>query len=1063
MIPIYASKPTRSFCFVAPEPSLIPTITSSPTATPSPTTGPSLSLSPLMAGEPVLPPSEDGTAGASNAPTTDADINTTESPTLSTNDQPMVATAGTSKAEQPVGTNLSFDLYSLTFELEDAVQPTRSQDYYDLTSSTQSVLKRFMDRTFKEYPLSILVDFQTELVRTGMSSGSAIFVVFQSTAVFDSGSFVIPEASQVEGTLREAFAKDQELWFEYISALQELDPDNAFSSVINVVYSTEIPSETSSSSQSSSTTTAAIAAAAAGVAILSIGFYVIKRRHDSMIPEDSHSTSKDFRSRFFGYGTSTATVAETAAYDASSVAVRRGGPDTSSDKDDTDAEEGTISDTIATSNDDGEVQDEVQSKEKSHADSYVLSNAVADQMSGRKDDWDDYRTYSFADKEDPEDENDDDCSNYSDDAIGSQIQSEESIEAMSQTDESSRKPTRRWHAWRERSKAREQSAHASARSINEKENAPLLHADQAEGETLSEDIIQPAESKAQALHALPKPQGSAKENNDYTKQTEKRLEQQKQELDALKRLQEESKRHDEANIAKKKEALEEWLRRENVARLNEENRLVDERLKSELAKIKAEEAARTAEEFRLKEEMMFVAEKEAFEARLRMQRETREVEERKLRRARANFEALILEEKKERLLLERHLADEKKAADDALKAAEEKAKRAERKIKDERLKLNAAKKALEIKQQVQEKDESLLLLKEEEEYLRRIRAEELARNENLKAEREAALAFDIRKLQELKFEEKERALQALHSKEINGVNVSSLNIVTETDADEGNSRAIWPNLSEDDSDAERMAIALRLAQSWESSSVNANCPQKDHVTGVRLARSWDSKALQETQIASHDLPHADPRCDETEVSLRKGENPISSKNDCASFKNVHEMKNEQPDDGDADDSSDTSEVAILGTRSTDIEDHKEGEEEPNEKGIVPARSQGGSRTLQDYAPKLVPKIGPPRFGPAQFIAPWSDDTNGRGGQDIDRKKKGKRSNHTNPVKRRSFNVAGRDQDNDGYAESQSSEKTPDPDFRIGDCESIESDDTCSLYSARTDATTASGFPKMFPR
>lgn len=898
--------------------------------------------------------------------------------------------------------------------------PTRSQDYYDLTNSTQLVLKKFMTRTFKEYPLSILVDFQTEFVRTGVSSGSEIFVVFQSTAVFDFGSFVIPEASQVEGTLREALDKDKELWLEYISALQELDPENAFSSVVNVVYSTELPPEPNSSSQSSSSTSsaAAIGAAAAGVAVVLIAVFVIKRRRDtSVLADNLTQPQKKHRSRFFNNGNSAVTVAETTAFDVSSEAVRLGSTTSPDEELHADVEEGgTISSTTSTCDNGREDRNEtLQDIHSIHNSSGDYNSLNVDQSARANSDWDEYRTYSFNDKEAPEDENADDYSNYSVDAITSQSHSEESIESMSLGAAWKNRSTKRWEPWRKQSSAR-------TKLETDKDESPLQ-----------------IRSNAQALNNLP---GKSQELSFASDTKKDALDRQVRELNAQTRLQEDSKKQEEADFAKKKADLEEWVRKEQVLRLQEEDRLANERLQAELAKIKAEEAARTAEELRLKEERRFAAEKEAFEARLKLQEKARRIEEQKLRRVKANFEALILEEKKERLILEQRLAEEEKAADAALQAAEEKARRAELKIAEATLELNAAKEALEIKQQEQQETESGLLLKEEEEYLKRIRAEELARAENIQAEKEAALAVDIRKLQQRKFEEKQKTLDALRAKEASGGILSHLKISSQIEDKDVNERASLLDAADDAVNAERLAIAIRLAQSWDSPSVVADIPPKD--IGMRPAQSWDSATIQESRKDVHYQSHSDSQstcgCDDTDANKAK------------------------PDGGDADDGGDAPEVAVVGARNS-IEDQKDQKGPVKEKLDVSARSARRPRTLQDYdTSKPVRKIGP-----AQFISPWSDDTDIADGNKL--KEKGKRRKHRNTANHRPFNFSGRDVDNFSLSESKQSqerEKNLDSDIRSGDSEtvtseSVVSDDSCSIYSARTNATTLSGFSKILPR
>jgi hypothetical protein len=980
---------------------------------------------------------EIGSQLSSSAPSTDEDTTTAEAPTSSLlNEQGAVVGAGAQNTAHSPDIKVSFALYALTYKFEDSVMPTRSQDYHDLTNSTQSVMKNFMARTFKEYPLSILVDFQTEFVRTGVSSGSHIFVVFQSTAVFDYGSFVIPEASQVEGTLREALDRDMELWLEYISALQELDPDNAFSSVIDVVYSTDLPPEPtggsqSASSSSSSSSGTAIGAAAAGVAVVLIAVFVIKRRRDSPVLEDKvRQPQKNYRSRFFNNGNSTATVAETTAFDTSSKAIGRGSTNSPNEDLLADAEErGTLSNTTAASYDDSEERNESRQSLTGEVPARAYS------------DWDEYRTYSFNGKEAPEDEKDD-YSEFSVDAIASQFHSEESAESTSVVAESTQR-FKRWQPWRKQSSTR------------------------SEWESDRDESSLHLRSNTQALNSLTGT-GNSQEPSVASDTKKDALDRQMHELNCLTRSQEQSKRQEKVDFARKKADLEAWLRKEQAIHSEEEDRLANERLQAELAKIKAEEAARTAEDLRLKEERRFAAEKESFEARLKLQEKARKIEEQKLRRSRANFEALILQEKHERLILEQRLAEEEKAADEALKAAEQKARRAELRIAEETLKLNAAKEALEIRQQKQAEAECGLFLKEEEEYLKRIRAEELARAENIKAGKEVALAVDIRKLQQRKFEEKQKALEALRVKEVSSGARSPFEIPSQTDDKGIDVRASLLETAENATDSERLALALRLAQSWDSPSVLADISQSD--IGMRLAQSWDSSTIQEFQDGVKDQSqpkhHSTRNCsscslmnDDKEVIWPEKALVCNSEIFADDVKKFEDNK-ANLDEGDGDDRSDTSEVATMGTRSG-IEDRKEQNSPVKVKFDVSARSVRRPRTLQDYdTVKPLRKIGP-----AEFISPWSDDLDIAG---IEIKEKGKRRKPQNTTKTRSFNVFGGDLGNNRISQSQDGENNLDPDIKITDSatvtsESVESDDSCSIYSVRTNATTSSGFSKILRR
>ncbi|KAG7341636.1 hypothetical protein IV203_023589 [Nitzschia inconspicua] len=88
----------------------------------------------------------------------------------------------------------------------------------------------------------------------------------------------------------------------------------------------------------------------------------------------------------------------------------------------------------------------------------------------------------------------------------------------------------------------------------------------------------------------------------------------------------------------------------------------------------------------------------------------------------------------------------KEVANESLRRAVKSAKDAEYKVKLERRKIKMAKEAMEAsqkEQQEREESQESSFLKEEENYLKQLRAAEAAREEESKANKEAARAFDI--------------------------------------------------------------------------------------------------------------------------------------------------------------------------------------------------------------------------------------------------------------------------------------------------------------------------------
>jgi hypothetical protein len=608
--------------------------------------------------------------------------NKIEMPTTTMNDTAAVDV--TKSLVEPV----AFSLYSLTYVIEDGSMPSREEDISELTAVTRSVFKQYMEDYFEEFPLSILVGFETEFVRMGTNVQNEAYVVYRSVAIFDEGSFVIPESEQLELTLEEALQPDESLWVEYISALQQLNPKNAFADTVNVAYAADTPSTSKprASVGDSSSAVAAIAVAAAGVTVVAIGLFVLRRKRKAnmdLLAEKGVGTAKQSQhSRFL----LRRNIAES---------------DTGSDTFNASLEGLQTVPLTSTNGSTAGLDGEIASIAN------CSSVYTSRERSTKADDWSKYKEYSF-----DQNESGDDCTEYSDDAIASTA--EDIIVRTTLPDERPRRTSGKSHPWRE----------VPSGELTERQRGALISAD-PEGET--------SEHKKKEAHQ---------------------------------RSQEEAKKLQEKKLAVERAALEDWLRKEKMARLEEEERLSEEKHKAELAKIEAEEAARVAQALRAKEEQRFAAEREAFDSKLKQKEKARKYEENKLLVAKANFEAMISKEREERKALELRLLQEKKAADESLKKAEKRARDAESKIKLEQRRLKEAKEALEAKQKKFEaKNEVLRFSEEEDRYLRQLRAAEAAREEDLKASKNVERAIDIRKLQQLRFQEKEKDLDTLRLKE----------------------------------------------------------------------------------------------------------------------------------------------------------------------------------------------------------------------------------------------------------------------------------------------------------
>lgn len=210
---------------------------------------------------------------------------------------------------------VSFAQYSLTFSLMDSVKPTRRDDYFELQATTESTFKDFMVRSYVSNNVSYLKDFEVEFVKTGVSGLDEIFVVFQSTAIFD---LTFPgELSKVQSTLSDGLAQDQTLWMEYITSLQELDPDNAFSSTIRIAYSESIPNEKLSGHSTMSTADMIAYSAAACITLLSMAAFIAKRSNNQTEFDNSYSFEKSTGSK--SNESCQSTVAETLTCASSSI------------------------------------------------------------------------------------------------------------------------------------------------------------------------------------------------------------------------------------------------------------------------------------------------------------------------------------------------------------------------------------------------------------------------------------------------------------------------------------------------------------------------------------------------------------------------------------------------------------------------------------------------------------------------------------------------------------------------------------------------------------------------
>jgi hypothetical protein len=468
---------------------------------------------------------------------------------------------------------ITFNLYSLVFTFMDSVIPTRREDYNELVTATKSKFKDFMIRLYESDDISNLKDFEVEFVKTGVSDFEEVFIVFQSSAIFDSDSSALPENSKVQSTFGNALARDKQLWMEYITVLQELNPDNAFSSTVNVMYMEGIPNE-KVNVKSTSRADKITYFAAAGITVLSIIAFVAKSSRDRLELEDPYSDEK--RSISTSSDSCQSTVSETLTSVSSSIC----GKQNQSYFGRKDEEMGSI--TIGFSKNAPTDQKSRKYNGKSDSDSMTEDDSISDGLSERNRDVDNFRIVSF------------------DDGILAHV-NEESLK-KNKHDKSSQPINRRRHFLQQRrSEIRIPKKIQTVATIGEDEKSALLETERlckngmlTNGRQFKGELVQ-----------------NVLGDNLLNRST----------------------RIEELKIRKEREILEGSLWSDEASRLDEEKRESQEKLRAELENIEAEEAARTAEELRLKEERRLGIDKESF------QNDARRSEVLKLEKSKRSFVA----------------------------------------------------------------------------------------------------------------------------------------------------------------------------------------------------------------------------------------------------------------------------------------------------------------------------------------------------------------------------------------------------------------------------------------
>ena len=170
--------------------------------------------------------------------------------------------------------------YGLQYTVTENRIPFRSE-YLEVVAVTRMYLEGYFKDQYSNSGLTMLYGFITVFTSNSFTFGQPILIDYQSTALFDSESAVIPTASAIDQMLSSAFQGENLNGF--IGMLQSLPPGNVFSTTI-FVNKTEVGQATvfpKSSKRFAGTATTASVAAFAGVFILAAGFLVHQRRRNN--------------------------------------------------------------------------------------------------------------------------------------------------------------------------------------------------------------------------------------------------------------------------------------------------------------------------------------------------------------------------------------------------------------------------------------------------------------------------------------------------------------------------------------------------------------------------------------------------------------------------------------------------------------------------------------------------------------------------------------------------------------------------------------------------------------
>jgi hypothetical protein len=174
----------------------------------------------------------------------------------------------------------------LEYHVTDPRVPFRSE-YLEVVELTRQYLADFFRVRFDSTDLSELQEFLTMFTGSSFNVGQPVLIEYESTAVFDPNSVVIPEVEVLDRMLSVAFVGDNLDGF--VGMLQSLPPSNVFSTTtfvrqtgggVMVVSSNPIK-------RKAGNTMPGVIAGAAGILFLATGLVLYKRRQATEESEES--------------------------------------------------------------------------------------------------------------------------------------------------------------------------------------------------------------------------------------------------------------------------------------------------------------------------------------------------------------------------------------------------------------------------------------------------------------------------------------------------------------------------------------------------------------------------------------------------------------------------------------------------------------------------------------------------------------------------------------------------------------------------------------------------------